>query len=114
MDIDMSGGTMATFEFVGKQNLDEVRDQLEKAFPGGVSLERLTLQGEEKEAGKRFRIRTSEIDRAKVIAGINKAFEDPKFAVVRVYVKDFKITRPLVSWKETSRDFPMVSRPKWS
>ncbi len=92
MDIDMSGGTMATFEFVNTQKLSDIRDQLEKAFPNGVSLERLTLAGEKAEAGKRFRIRTSEIDRSKVIEGINKAFEESQYAVVRVYVDDFKIS----------------------
>ena len=89
-DIDMSGGTMATFEFVEKQKTDEIRDHLEKTFPNGVSLERLTLAGEEQSAGKRFRVRTSEIDRAKVIEGINKAFEDSKYSVVRVAIEDMK------------------------
>ncbi|WP_010587028.1 protein translocase subunit SecDF [Schlesneria paludicola] len=89
-DIDMSGGTMATFEFVEKQKTDDIRGQLEKAFPNGVSLERLTLAGEEQSAGKRFRVRTSEIDRAKVIEGINQAFDDSKYAVVRVAVDEIK------------------------
>lgn len=89
-DIDMTGGTMATFEFVEKQKTDDIRAQLEKAFPNGVSLERLTLAGEEQSAGKRFRVRTSEFDRNKVIEGINKAFEDSKYAVVRVSVDDIK------------------------
>ena len=92
MDIDMSGGTMATFEFVDKQRTEDIREQLEKAFPNGVSLERLTLAGEEQTAGKRYRVRTTEIDRAKVIEGLNKAFEDSKYAVVRVAVEDYKVS----------------------
>lgn len=92
MDIDMSGGTMATFEFVDTQNLNDIRNQLEKAFPNGVSLERLTLANEKAEAGKRFRIRASE-DKAAVVAGLNKAFEDQKYAVVRISVDDFKISQ---------------------
>jgi SecD/SecF fusion protein len=89
-DIDMSGGTMATFEFVDTQTTGDIRNRLEKSFPNGVSLERLTLAGEKAEAGKRFRIRSTEFDRNKVIEGINNAFDDPKYAVVRVSVKDFK------------------------
>jgi SecD/SecF fusion protein len=92
MDIDMSGGTMATFEFVSKQNINDIRNQLEKSFPNGVSIERLTLAGEDMVAGKRYRVRTSEIDRKKVIEGINKAFDDQEHAVVRVTVDDFTIS----------------------
>lgn len=88
-DIDMSGGTMATFEFVDNHETAEIRDRLEKAFPKGVSLERLTLTGETAAKGKRFRIRTVEIDRTKVIAAINEAFADPEYAVVRVFVNKY-------------------------
>lgn len=89
-DIDMSGGTMATFEFVDNHDTGEIRERLEKAFPGGVSLERLTLTGESAAKGKRFRVRTIEIDRTKVIAALNSAFDDSEFAVVRVFVNNFK------------------------
>ena len=92
MDIDMSGGTMATFEFVQTQKLDDIRDRLEKAFPNGISLERLLLADEDKLAGKRYRIRTSEIDRAKVIDGLNSAFNDSEHAIARVSVEDFAIS----------------------
>jgi SecD/SecF fusion protein len=92
LDIDMSGGTMATFEFVDVQKTSDIREHLEKAFPSGISLERLTLANEKAEAGKRFRIRTTEIDRQKVIEGINKAFEEAKYAVVRVFVDDYTIS----------------------
>lgn len=91
LDIDMSGGTMATFVFVDKQNIDDIRKQLDKEFPNGVSIERLTMGNETQDAGKRYRIRAS-VERKQVIAGINKAFEDPKFAVVRVFVDDYKIS----------------------
>ena len=93
MDIDMSGGTMATLEFVEKQNVSDIRGRLEAAFPKGVSLEQLTLtSGEDQKAGKRYRIRTSEIDRKTVIDQINKAFEDNQHAVVRVTVDDIAIS----------------------
>jgi len=93
MDIDLSGGTMATIEFVDKQSTDDVRDQLEKAFPNGVSLERLSLAGEDQQASKRFRIRSTETDRKLFIDGLNKAFEDPKHAVVRVSVNDIAMSK---------------------
>lgn len=90
MDIDMSGGTMATFEFVDKQTIEGIRDRLEKVFPNGVSIERLTLSGEAKEAGKRYRIRTTETELKKVVSGLNEAFSDKEHAIVRVYIEDFK------------------------
>ena len=93
MDIDMSGGTMATFEFVNPQKTDDIRDRLEKEFPSGVSLERLTLAKENKEEGRRYRVRTIE-GREQVIEGLNKAFDDEKHAIVRVSVDDFK-TSPI-------------------
>lgn len=92
MDIDMSGGTMATFEFVNPQKTDDIRDRLEKAFPSGVSLERLTLAKESKEEGRRYRIRTIE-DRQHVTEGLNKAFDDAQHAIVRVSVEDFKVSQ---------------------
>lgn len=91
MDIDMSGGTMATFEFVKPQKTDDIRDRLEKAFPSGVSLERLTLAKESKEEGRRYRIRTIE-SRQQVTDGLNKAFNDEEHAIVRVSVEDFKLS----------------------
>ena len=92
MDIDMSGGTMATLEFVKPQNIGDIRDKLEKVFPNGVSLEQLTLAGEDQKLGRRYRVRTSEIDRKTVVAAINKAFEDNEHAVVRVTVDDIALS----------------------
>lgn len=93
MDIDFSGGTMVTFEFVEPQTTDDVRTQLEKQFPDGVSLERLTLTGEEAAltSGRRFRVRTTEQDQKKVGDAINTAFSDPKHALRRVTLDDFQI-----------------------
>lgn len=93
MDIDFSGGTMVTFEFVEPQKTPDVRAQLEGQFPDGVSLERLTLTTEEAsaEGGKRFRVRTTEPDQNKVGEKINAAFADSKFALRRVTLDDFKI-----------------------
>lgn len=93
MDIDFSGGTMVTFEFVEPQATDAVRGPLEAAFPNGISLERLTLSGEDAAAvkGKRFRVRTTEPDTAKVGEKINEAFGGPEFALRRVTLNDFKV-----------------------
>ena len=92
MDIDLSGGTMATLEFVEPQAIGDIRSRLEGAFPKGVSLEQLTLTGEDQKAGRRYRIRTSEDNRKTVIDEINKAFGDEKHAVVRVTVNDFAVS----------------------
>lgn len=98
MDIDFSGGTMVTFEFVEPHSTPEIRSLLEKEFPEGVSLERLTLANEDASSGKRFRIRSTEQDQAKVGDRINAAFADPKFALRRVTLDNFQtaeITRTL-------------------
>lgn len=93
MDIDFSGGTMVTFEFVEPQTTDAVRGPLEAAFPNGISLERLTLSNEDATAasGKRFRVRTTEPDQALVGEKINEAFGGANFALRRVTLDDFKI-----------------------
>lgn len=75
MDIDFTGGTMVTFEFQKPQNSDEVQQKLDAVFPGGVSLEQLTLGADE--AGRRFRIRTTEDDQKVVREQLNKAFSEP-------------------------------------
>ena len=92
MDIDMSGGTMATLEFKQPQNVNDIREKLATVFPNGVSLEQLTVAGETQKTGKLYRIRTSEIDRKTVIASINKAFEDNQHDVVRVTVDDIALS----------------------
>ena len=91
MDIDFSGGTMVTFEFVEPQVTDDVRSHLETVFPNGVSLERLTLSDEKvtTERGHRFRVRTTEQDPDKVTDDINKAFADPKYALKRVTLNEY-------------------------
>ena len=66
-DVDLSGGTMATFQFTQPQNIDTVRDKLQAKL-GSISLERLTLEGEPQtgDEGKQFRVRTKEgVDRVR-------------------------------------------------
>lgn len=110
MDIDMSGGTMATLEFVNKQTIDDIRSRLEQAFPNGVSIERLTVGGEDQKAGTRYRIRAT-IDRKEMIAGINTAFADSEHAVVRVSLDDIAISQ-LGELKDDSARFSGGSEAK--
>ncbi|HUG92820.1 MAG TPA: protein translocase subunit SecD [Planctomycetaceae bacterium] len=61
LDIDFSGGTMVTFEFVEPQQTAEVRRELAQAFGQSITLEKLTIPGHETESsqvGQRFRLRT--------------------------------------------------------
>jgi SecD/SecF fusion protein len=73
-DVDLSGGTMVTFQFNQPQNISQVRQKLEEKM-GGISLERLTLPGERQtgDEGKQFRVRTKEQDLAKVRQGVSEA-----------------------------------------
>ncbi len=66
-DVDLSGGTMVTFQFTDPQNISEVRQKLESKL-GSISLERLTMPGERQtgDEGKQFRVRTKEQDLRKV------------------------------------------------
>ena len=66
-DVDLSGGTMVTFQFTEPQNIASVRQKLESKL-GSISLERLTMPGERQigDEGKQFRVRTKEQDIHKV------------------------------------------------
>lgn len=85
-DIDFTGGTMVTFEFTEGHEIADVRQRLSKAFPGAISVEKLTLSGEEAtgSSGRRYRMRTTEQSRTKVREGINTAFSEGGFSLVRV------------------------------
>ena len=65
LDIDFRGGTMVTFQLDQSESAAEVREDLEAvpAFRGNVSVERLELDDDAGEAGRRFRIRTTLRDR---------------------------------------------------
>jgi SecD/SecF fusion protein len=62
-DVDLSGGTMVTFQFSKPQNIETVREALQKKLKS-ISLERLTLSDEQQSGdfGKRFRVRLKEQD----------------------------------------------------
>jgi SecD/SecF fusion protein len=73
-DVDLSGGTMVTFQFTQPQSIIQVRQKLEDKM-GSISLERLTMPGEPQtgDEGKQFRVRTKEQDLAKVRLGVSEA-----------------------------------------
>lgn len=74
-DIDFTGGTMVTMQFVNEQPVDEVREKLEKAFNTDITVEKLTRSGET-DPNRRFRMRTTDQDQNLVIEKINQTFGD--------------------------------------
>jgi SecD/SecF fusion protein len=60
LDIDFRGGTMVTFEFEEPHAQSEFRGLLEEKFDTGITIERLTTDGESQQAdaGVRWRLRT--------------------------------------------------------
>jgi SecD/SecF fusion protein len=86
LDIDFTGGTMVTFEFVDEQKTAAVQSQLNEAFGSNVSLERLVMSGEAAtaEAGHRFRMRTTMADQAEVTKRINQALTAANMPLIKV------------------------------
>lgn len=86
LDIDFSGGTMVTFEFVEPQETDAVQEKLTEKFGPSLGLERLVLSGETATAGtgRRFRVRTTEQNQEVVAKQISEAFDGAKMQLVRV------------------------------
>jgi len=60
-------------QFVEPQQTDEVRNKLEQALGGNITLEELTRTGQT-DSGKLFRLRTTDQDEAKVEETVNKTF----------------------------------------
>ncbi len=85
LDIDLSGGSSVTFQFVKDQQIDDVRGKLQKTFDS-MSLERLAQSGESSsgERGVQFRLRTKEQNFEKIRSGIAKTFSDPNYELKRV------------------------------
>ncbi len=94
LDIDFTGGTMVTFEFVDAQKTDDVRARLTEKFGSTISLERLVLATEETKAegGHRYRVRTTEKVQAKVTKAMTEAFSDKAMALVRVTLDSIDVT----------------------
>lgn len=87
LDIDFSGGSSVTFQFVKDQQIDDVRGKLQSTFDS-MSLERLALAGESAagERGLQFRLRTKEQNTEKISAGIASTFNDPNYELKKVTV----------------------------
>ena len=105
LDIDFSGGTSVTFQFVKDQQIDDVRGKLQKTFDS-MSLERLALSGESAsgESGLQFRLRTKEENSDKIRDGIASTFADSKYELKKVTV-DFT-TPAKAAAKTTSQRIP--------
>ncbi|QDU09123.1 protein translocase subunit SecD [Gimesia aquarii] len=58
-DIDFTGGTMVTFEFEDKQEIDTIRGLLQKEFGNSLTLEQLQLSNDPGSEGRYFRLRTT-------------------------------------------------------
>ena len=91
LDIDFSGGTMVTFEFVNKAGveppgIDEARGTLQGQFGTGITLEMLTLAEGQLEAdrGERFRLRTTEQNLGEVRHKVAAAFAGSPYELRRV------------------------------
>lgn len=85
LDIDFSGGSSVTFQFVKDHQIDDVRGKLQKTFDS-MSLERLALPGESAagELGIQFRLRTKEENFGKIRDGIAATFNDPNYELKKV------------------------------
>lgn len=59
LDIDFTGGTMVTFEFEDKQEIDDVRGLLQGPFGNSLTIEQLELSNDPGSEGRFFRLRTT-------------------------------------------------------
>ena len=86
-DIDFRGGAMVAFEFEGKQpTFEEAQTLLRKKFGDNITVERLTVKTAAGEEIPIIRMRTTETDADKVSQGIDEAFAESEFALVRQHV----------------------------
>ncbi|QDT27045.1 bifunctional preprotein translocase subunit SecD/SecF [Gimesia panareensis] len=102
LDIDFTGGTMVTFEFENKQDIDEVRNSLQEVFGSSITLEQLELSNDPSSEGRFFRLRTTMNDADQENTGkkaadsirdnLNKAFDgtDHKLRKVTMDYGDVK------------------------
>ena len=93
LDIDFTGGSMVSFEFVKEQPLETVREKLEAEFGTAITVEKLSLSEEEKLSGnsKRFRLRTRIQETTNVSKQVHKVFQDQSMALRHITLKDFDI-----------------------
>lgn len=88
LDIDLSGGTSVTFQFVNDQQTSQVEAKLKDKFGSALSLERLVASGESAfgESGKQFRLRTKNLDSKEICNGIASTFADSNYQLKKVTV----------------------------
>jgi SecD/SecF fusion protein len=108
LDIDFTGGTMVTFELEEPASIGEVKDILEKEF-GGITLERLTVEGETGDVGKRYRMRTKERDadreegEATIQTRVGLAFEGQEIQPRKVTL-DYGDLEPIAAAETTEEE----------
>ena len=108
LDIDFRGGTMVTFEFVEPQQLADgdgktgFRSALEDKFGSSITIERLTLDDEDQasDAGRRWRLRTTETLVEDVQVGITEALGE--YDLRRVVMNPATVTAIDADDEETS------------
>jgi SecD/SecF fusion protein len=112
-DVDLSGGTMVTFQFTKPQSIEEVRGLLEKQFPS-LSLERLTLEGEPQsgDEGKQFRIRTKEQDIEQVRQKVASALDGHD--LLKVTMTSIAPIKPIPSVPQKKDAVASVDAPKFA
>jgi SecD/SecF fusion protein len=92
LDIDFRGGSMVSFRFEDNPTVDEVRAALDAAFESDISLERLSVVGEDRQETTLFRMRTTEQNAESVAQTINDAFAQSTHRLVRQHVEAGSIT----------------------
>lgn len=109
LDIDFRGGTMVTFEFVEPQEIGSVRDALEEEFGTGITLERLTLAGEEQSAaaGKQYRLRTTNQNVQEVSQTVALALNDAGYELRRV-TADIGEIQPIEAEEDSTQQSTFV------
>jgi len=102
MDIDFSGGTMVTFEFIDAQKTADVEARLEPALGSTLSLERLVLRNETAslDAGHRFRLRTTEQDQDAVAKKMSDALNAAGMSLVQAKM-EFDPVQPIAAGEDT-------------
>jgi SecD/SecF fusion protein len=98
LDIDFRGGTMLTFEFEEPRHQDEFKAKLVAEFGSDITIERLSLLGEDAnlgEKGKRWRLRTVSDKVAEVEAGVASQLNELKLKRITVTKGDVTTIEPV-------------------
>ncbi len=114
LDIDFRGGTMVTFEFEEPHAQSEFRGLLEEKFDSGITVERLTTEGESQqaEAGVRWRLRTVNDKSAEVEAGVAEALNSLALKRVTVEYSEVVAIAEAEAAPETDDAEASESKPK--